>query len=90
MAEGTGDGHAATTERIKRILRRDLKLPGDAEIGDAMPLVGGAFDLDSLDILLLVTSIEKDFGVKIASDKIGREAFANVASLARFVDGLVG
>lgn len=90
MVDGTGSRLAETTDRIKRILRRDLKLPEDARIDDSMPLVGGQFDLDSLDILLLVTSVEKEFGIKIASEKIGREAFASVATLARFVDGLTG
>jgi acyl carrier protein len=90
MTEGVEARLAGTTERIKRILRRDLKLPADATIDDAMPLVGGQFDLDSLDILLLVTSVEKEFGIKIASEKIGREAFASVATLAGFVDGLIG
>jgi acyl carrier protein len=79
-----------TSERIKRILRRDLKLPEGAVIEDGMPLLGGQFDLDSLDILLLVTSVEKEFGIKIASETIGREAFGSVATLARFVEGLTG
>lgn len=90
MTEGLSEQLFGTSERIKRILRRDLKLPEDAVIADAMPLVGGQFDLDSLDILLLVTSVEKEFGIKIASEKIGREAFASVATLSRFVDGLIG
>jgi acyl carrier protein len=88
MPGGVDSTLATTTERIKRILRRDLKLPSDAKLDDDMPLVGGEFDLDSLDILLLVTSVEKEFGIKIASESIGREAFASVESLARFVDGL--
>ena len=40
--------------------------------------------------LLLVPRVEKEFGIKIASEKIGREAFASVGTLARFVDGLTG
>jgi acyl carrier protein len=88
MAE-THSKQGGTSDRIKAILRRDLKLPENAVIEDAMPLVGGQFDLDSLDILLLVTSVEKEFGIKIASEKIGREAFTSVATLSRFVDGLV-
>lgn len=87
MNQGATTG---TAERIKHILRRDLKLPEDSLIGDDMPLLGGEFDLDSLDILLLVTSVEKEFGVRIASETIGREAFRSVATLARFVEGLTG
>ncbi len=76
---------AATIERIKTILRRDLKLGAAAAISDDMPLVGGELDLDSLDMLLLVTSVEKEFGIKIASGSIGREVFQSVGTLAQFI-----
>ena len=75
-----------TIERIKGILRRDLKLGAAATIEDSMPLIGGDMDLDSLDLLLLITSVEKEFGVKIANGTIGREAFKSVETLARFID----
>jgi acyl carrier protein len=77
---------AATLDRIKLILRRDLKLGEKAVIADTMPLVGGDLDLDSLDMLLLVTSVEKEFGIKIASASIGREVFKTVETLACFID----
>jgi acyl carrier protein len=51
-----------------------------------MPLMGGEYDLDSLDVLLVVTNIEKEFGIKIADRQVGRQAFATVATLAAFVD----
>lgn len=79
-----------TTERIKSLLRRELKLGEDAEVRDDMPLLGGDFDLDSLDVLLLVTSVEKEFGIKIPNDAVGQEAFADVTALARFVESHVG
>lgn len=72
-------------DRIAALMRRDLKL-GDVAIGPETPLLGGDFDLDSLDVLLLVTSIEKEFGIKIADGAIGREAFKDVATLAGFVE----
>ncbi len=79
-----------TNERIKALLRRDLKLGEDAEVRDDTPLLGGEFDLDSLDVLLLVTSIEKEFGIKIPNEAVGQDAFANVTTLARFVEDHVG
>src|SRR5450432_3992419 len=72
-------------QQIKEMLRRDLKLGPAAIIADDMPLFGGDLDLDSLDILLLVTNIEKQLGVRIPNESIGREIFKNVATLARFV-----
>jgi 3-hydroxyacyl-[acyl-carrier-protein] dehydratase len=74
-----------TLEQIKSLLRRDLKL-GDAPIADDMPFFGTDVDLDSLDILLLMTSIEKQFKVKIPSEAVGKQVFQNVSTLALYVD----
>ncbi|HEY8666112.1 MAG TPA: phosphopantetheine-binding protein, partial [Tepidisphaeraceae bacterium] len=78
-----------TLHRIKTILRRDLKLGPGADIPDDMPFFGGDFDLDSLDVLLLMTSIEKEFGFKIPSEQIGKEVFKNVATLAAYIEKAV-
>jgi 3-hydroxyacyl-[acyl-carrier-protein] dehydratase len=75
-----------TLARLKAVLRRDLKLGPDAAIADDMPLIGGDFDLDSLDLLLVLTSLEKEFGVKVKGEAVGREAFRTVASLARYAE----
>ena len=79
-----------TADRIKALLRRELKLGEEADVRDDTPLLGGEFDLDSLDVLLLVTSIEKEFGIKIPNEAVGQDAFANVTTLARFVEDHVG
>src|SRR5215212_8068856 len=72
-------------DRLVLILRRDLKLGADVEIGPDVPLFGGEFDLDSLDVLLLVTSVEKEFGIKIPSEAVGQEVFQNLSKLARYI-----
>jgi 3-hydroxyacyl-[acyl-carrier-protein] dehydratase len=72
-------------EKIRTMLRRDLKLGNTVDLSDAMPLVGSNMDLDSLDILLLVTNIEKEFGIKIASQEVGKQVFATVGTLIGFV-----
>jgi 3-hydroxyacyl-[acyl-carrier-protein] dehydratase len=72
-------------QKIKSILRQDLKLGPNAIIEDDMKLVGGPVDFDSIDILLLVSSIERQFGFKIPNEVVGRSAFETVSSLARFV-----
>jgi 3-hydroxyacyl-[acyl-carrier-protein] dehydratase len=73
------------TERLKAIIRRDLKLGPDIAITGDMPFFGTDTDVDSLDILLLLTSIEKEFGVKVPNEKVGQEIFENVATLAAFI-----
>lgn len=71
-------------EQIKIILRQDLKL-GQANLADDTPLVGGEMDLDSLDILLLVGSLEKQFAIKIPGEAVGRWVFQDISTLARYV-----
>ena len=72
-------------DQIKTLLRRDLKLGVDAPLTETTPLVGGDFDLDSLDILLLVGSLEKQFKIKIPSEAVGKWVFQDVGTLARYV-----
>ena len=72
-------------DRVKAIVRRDLKLGSTAAIADDMPFFGGDVDMDSLDILLLVTSIEKEFGFKVPNAAVGRQVFENVATLTQFI-----
>ena len=81
---------ADSADRIKTIIRRDLKLGPDIAITDDMPFFGTDADVDSLDILLLLSSVEKEFGVKVPSEKVGREIFENVGTLTRFIEAQLG
>lgn len=74
-----------TVDRIIAIIRRDLMLGEDAKIDVETKLFGSDFDLDSLDALLLIQSLEAEFGFKMASESFGPDVFESVASLARFV-----
>lgn len=79
-----------TLEQIKLLLRRDLKLGPDIPIPDDMPFSGTEADFDSLDILLLLTSIEKQFGIKIPSEAVGKDVFRSVSTLAAYIDQHAG
>ncbi len=76
---------AETVDRIILIIRRDLMLGADADIDVQSKLFGSDFDMDSLDALLLMQSLEAEFGFKMASESFGPEVFESVASLAGFV-----
>ncbi len=76
---------AETVDRIISIIRRDLMLGADADIDVQTKLFGSDFDMDSLDALLLMQSLEAEFGFKMASESFGPEVFESVASLAGFV-----
>ncbi len=77
---------STTTDRIAAIIRKDLMLGPHIELAHETVLFGGDLDLDSLDALLLVQSIEKDFGIKVSTDAIGPEVFATLATLTEFVE----
>lgn len=78
----------ALATRVKDLLRRDLRLGADAEIADDMPLIGGEFDLDSLDVVMLMNSIEKHFGVKLARDGSAEALFAGVDTIVAHLSTL--
>ena len=69
-------------DAVREIIRVDLKFAG-MEIAEDLELVGGGLGLDSLDLLMLVTGIEKRFGHKIPPKKLDRESMGTVG---RFVD----
>jgi acyl carrier protein len=79
----------AIRARIKQVIVEALHLEGvvAAEIADDAPLFGEGLGLDSVDALELVVALEKEFGVRIQSHEIGKEAFASVGTLAAFIDG---
>jgi 3-hydroxyacyl-[acyl-carrier-protein] dehydratase len=75
-----------TPARVEKLMRRDLKLGSDIAIDEQTPFFGSSADIDSLDILLLLGSIEKEFGLKIPSEDVGREVFQNVGTLVHYID----
>lgn len=70
-------------EAIREIIRTDLKFTG-IEIGEDLELVGAGLGLDSLDLLMLVTGIEKRFGHKIPQKKLNRDTMGSVGKFADF------
>ena len=88
--DGTDVTDPQLLQRVKDILRRDLKLGPDVDLPDDMPLFHGTADLDSLDLLLVVSSLERELGVKIPSETIGEQVFRTVGTLARHVQTFQG
>jgi acyl carrier protein len=73
-------------KRIAAIVKRDLMLPPGMHLLPETPLFGGELDLDSLDALLLMQSLEAEFRFKMPTEAFGPEVFKNLTTLARFVD----
>jgi len=79
----------STQDRIKRLIVESLNLEGmkPEMIADDAPLFGEGLGLDSVDALELVVALEKEFGIKIKSQEIGREVFSSVSTLSEFIAG---
>lgn len=79
---------AATPDRIKRLIVESLHLEGmnPEMIQNEEPLFGEGLGLDSVDALELVVALEKEFGIKIRSQELGREVFSSVATLSQFIE----
>ena len=73
-------------DRVVKIIRRDLMLGNEIVLTPDQPLFGGELDLDSLDALLLMQSLEVEFGFKMPEGSFGPEVFKSVSTLARFVE----
>ena len=82
---------ADIASRVKRLIVDNLHLEGlrPEMIDEQASLFGDGLGLDSVDALELVVAVEKEFGIKIKSNEIGRDVFSSVASLARFIAGRV-
>jgi acyl carrier protein len=75
------------TARLKQLIVETLRLEdvSPADIPDNEPLVCGGLSLDSIDALELVVTLEREFGIKIASSEEAREALKSVEALAAFI-----
>lgn len=56
-----------------------------AGISDDAPLVGGGLDLDSIDVLELVTGIEKRYGLRFEDPDVVQKVFRSVAGIASHI-----
>ncbi len=75
-------------QRLKRVIVEDLNLEEITpdEIKDDEPLFGEGLGLDSLDAVELVVVVKRHFGVEIKDMSEGREAFASINALTKFIE----
>lgn len=73
--------------KLKQLIVATLKLedvkPDD--LADDEPLIGSGLNLDSIDALELVVTLEKEYGIKIKSSEESRQALASIGHLAEFI-----
>jgi len=70
--------------QFEEIIVRALRLPADAAVSlrDDQPLLGGELEIDSIDILQIITEIERHFRIKLVTGKFRREEWASINCLA--------
>jgi len=75
-------------QRLKRVIVEDLNLEEITpdEINDNEPLFGEGLGLDSLDAVELVVVVKRHFGVEIKDMSEGRDAFASINALTKFIE----
>ncbi len=75
------------TFRLKQLIIATLKLEGvkPEDIDEDEPLLGSGLNLDSIDALELVVTLEKEFGLKISSSEESKKALASIACLADYI-----
>jgi len=72
--------------KIKEMLVRQLKLQvKPQDIDDDAPLFGEGLGLDSIDVLEVVASIEKEFAVAIGSQEEGERVLTSVQGIGDFL-----
>ena len=73
--------------KLKQLIVATLKLEDvkPEDLADDEPLIGSGLNLDSIDALELVVTLEKEYGIKIKSSEESRVALASIAHLAEFI-----
>ena len=72
--------------KTKMIEALNLEEMTPADIDDNAPLFGDdGLGLDSIDVLELIVLLERNYGIKIADPKQGKEIFASVRTMADYV-----
>lgn len=70
-------------ERIIDVLNlEDIEV---TDIQDNDPLFGDGLGLDSIDALELIVLLDKEYGIKLADPKQGKEIFQSIETMAAFV-----
>ncbi len=73
---------------VVAVLDEVLSLKGRAsEFTLDTPLLGAIPELDSMAVVVLITTLEEQFGFTVEDDEIDGSVFASLATLIDFVEG---
>jgi len=73
-------------ELKKKIVEElDLKDVTSADLADDTPFFDGGLGLDSVDLMILVALVDRDYGVEILNRELGEKVFINLSTLAEYI-----
>ena len=71
--------------KIKIIEELQLKEVNPDQLGDDTPFFDRGLGLDSVDLLVLVALVDRDYGVQIFSRELGEKVFITISTLAEYI-----
>ena len=77
----------STLNDVKTVLAQSLQLGARADTLTAdSPLLGALPELDSMAVVLILTSLEEHFGFTVEDDEISADTFATLGTLTAFAE----
>ena len=67
---------------VKELQLKDIN---SKDLADDTSFFAGGLGLDSVDLLILVALLQRDYGVEIFSRELGEKVFINIKTLAEYV-----
>ena len=67
---------------IENLNLEDIEI---SDMGDDDSLFGDGLGLDSIDALELIVMLDKDYGIKLADPKKGKEIFESINTMANYI-----
>ena len=71
--------------KIKIVEELGLKDVNPDELADDTPFFDQGLGLDSVDLLVLVALLDRDYGVEIFSRELGQKVFITISTLAAYI-----
>ena len=77
---------ATIEERIKNVLSREAMVGRAPDQINSKASLVAELGLDSIRMVELINGLESEFGIQMEDDELSLELFANVRSLAEYVE----
>ena len=77
----------STLNEVKKVLTQSLQLGTRADTLNAdSPLLGALPELDSMAVVMILTTMEEHFGFTVDDDEISADTFATLGTLTAFAE----